>query len=73
MKVSEQLLMSLSIDQYNAGRACARLSPKEVSLYKDDLRHLLMSSLVLVTQLTERLTSGQETPHDGEGSEDTQG
>lgn len=71
MKVSEQLLMSLSIEQYNVSRMCALLSTKEVSLYREDLRHLLMSSLAIVTQLTERLTSEPETCHDGLVSADT--
>lgn len=71
MKVSEQLLMSLSIEQYNVSKMCAQLSTKEINLYKEDLRHLLMSSLGIVTQLTGRLISAPETRLDGSAYADT--
>lgn len=71
MKVSEQLLMSLSIEQYNVSRMCAQLSPSEVSLHKENLQHLLLSSLAIVIQLTERRISEQETCLCGSVSGDT--
>ena len=71
MKVSEQLLMSLSIELYNVSRACAQLSPQEVSLYREDLHDLLDSLTYCQTQLAERLISEPETCQGGSVSVNT--
>lgn len=65
MKVSEQLLMSYLIDQNNLAVLLARLSPREVSLFKEDLFQLSASVNMVQTRLEELLTSKREMPEGG--------
>jgi hypothetical protein len=65
MRVDEQLLMSLSIEQHNTSKRLAKLSRDEVNSNREGLQSLLLSSLALATQLAGLLISEPKTPEHG--------
>lgn len=71
MKVSEQLLMSLTIELYNLVGLLAKLSLKEVNTNREDLLQLFKSVRAVETQLAERLISEHGTYQGGLVSADT--
>jgi hypothetical protein len=57
MKVNEQWLMSYLIDQNNARKLLAKLSPKEVSLFRAELQEVFTSISEVKILLEEQLIS----------------
>lgn len=72
MQVSELLLMSYLTDLDSLYDVLAVLSDKEVSSHKLVLQEILDSLNLATTQLTELLTSNEETPNSGLAFTNTQ-